>query len=147
MLAALARGGRWNAMTRPALVSINSRREGVELMGSPELGARCAVRGCMEGARYAVRGCLRCTECSPLTGGNRAPRTRFLCQFSNRQLSDPLSVQGEDRVAHGRGDRGRAGLSDAALRVGRRHDVHLDPGHVAHAEHEVLMEVALLGAA
>src|SRR5437763_10878955 len=101
----------------------------------------------MERARYAVRGCLRCTECSPLTGVNRVPRTRFLCQFPYRQLSYSLPRGRKDRVAHRWRDRGRAGLADAALRVGRRHDVHLHPGHVAHAEHEVLMEIALLGAA
>src|SRR5207302_7756021 len=99
-------------MTRPALVVTKSRRETVELMGSPGT-KRCAVRGArLLPCRSIVGGR------QPAIGDNRAPRTASLCQFSNRQLSDPLSVQGKDRVAHGRGDRGRAGLADAALRVG-----------------------------
>src|SRR2546423_9854079 len=124
-------------MTSPAPVATKSRRERVELMGPPEY-----VRVRVRGTRWPPM-----HQKPSVSGGNRAPRTRFLCQFPYRQLPDPLPSSREDRVAYRRGDRGRARLADAALRVGRRHDMHLHPRHVAHAEHEILMEVALLGAA
>src|SRR3989442_45550 len=67
--------------------------------------------------------------------------------FPDRQLAEALPRGREDRVADGRRDRWRARLADAALGIARRHDVHLDLGHLGHPEHPVVVEVALLHAA
>src|SRR5690349_19158815 len=122
--------GRWNASTRPALVSTNSRREMLELIESlPH------TSGVGSGEWYPPAAAEGTTPYSPLP---------LLDDFSDRQLPDPFSVQGKDRVAHRRPDRRRAGLAGAALRLARRHDVHLDPWHVGLPEHQVVIEVALL---
>src|SRR5438093_8405546 len=130
-------------MTRPALVATKSRRETVELMGPPGT-KRCAVRGArLLPCRSIVGGH------QPAIGDNRALRTAHPCSgdFPYRQLSYSLSRRGEDRVRDGWRDGWRARLAHAALRIGRRHDMHLDLRPVGQAEHLVVVEVALLGAA
>src|SRR6266581_4694651 len=64
-----------------------------------------------------------------------------------RQLADALAGGREDRVRHGGRDRRRARLADSAGGFLARHDVHLDLGHFAHAQHAVVVEVRLLDAA
>src|SRR6266516_5033093 len=113
-------------MTRPVVVSTNSRREMVELMGPP---------GCVRGARCAVA-----------SGVNRAPRTAHACSgyLSDRQFSYPLPRGREDRVAYRGRDRPYARLADATLLLGARHHVHLHDGHLVDVHHRVVGEVALL---
>src|SRR5206468_11506341 len=119
--------GRWKAMTRPAAVSTNSRRVIVELMA------------CSSTAWCVVCGCRRRNQ--PLTTHHAFS---FSGHLPDRQLPDPFPGRREDRVAHGRRDRRRPGLSDAPLRVGARHDVHLDHRHFGEAQHPVVVEIALL---
>src|SRR2546430_10419190 len=127
--AAFARHGRTKAITRPAVVSTNSRRETVELMGPP---------GCVRGAR-----------CAGASGDNRAPRTTHACSsyLPDRQLSDPLPRQDEQPRPERPRDRWCPRLTDTALGVGARHDVDLHHRHLGQPEHAVVVEVALLHAA
>src|SRR5882672_4664730 len=74
---------------------------------------------------------------SPLKLGHR----------SDRQLPNAFARERENGVADRRPDRWRARFADAARRVAARHDVHLDDGHLVHAQHLVIVEVALLHAA
>src|SRR6266700_704005 len=131
---AFARQGTTNAMTRPVVVSTNSRRE----MPEAERMSDSVHQG--SGERGAV----------PLDAAEgTAPRSLLpvLGDLPDRQLSDPLSGQHEQRVAHRRRDRGCARFTDAALRVAARHDVDLHHRHLGQPEHAVVVEVALLHAA
>src|SRR5438445_1331040 len=65
----------------------------------------------------------------------------------DRRLADALAGGREDRVRHRGRDRRRARLADSAGGFRARHDVHLDLGHFAHAQHAVVVEVRLLDAA
>jgi hypothetical protein len=65
-------------------------------------------------------------------------------EIAERQLTDPLAGEREDRVTDGRRDRRGANLTDAGGLLRTRHDVHLDARRVGHAQHRVVVEVVLL---
>ena len=66
---------------------------------------------------------------------------------AQRQPSNALARGRENRIADGRRDPRRAGLSHAAGRRGARNDVHFHLGHFVDPHHVVAVEVALLHAA
>src|SRR5207247_847566 len=87
---------------------------------------------------------LTFTATLPLSASRRGGRGERSGHLPDRQSPNPLAGQREDRVAHRGRDGRRAGLADAALRVGARHDVHLDRRHAVHPQHRVVVKVALL---
>src|SRR5207244_2925829 len=60
------------------------------------------------------------------------------------ELPDPPARRRKDGVRHRGHDRRRAGLADAARRLGALDQMNLDCGRIAHAQHPVVGEVVLL---
>ena len=73
-----------------------------------------------------------------------APSSRFQQIGSYRQLAQSHTGCGVDSVEHGRGQRGGAGLTDAARSVGALDDLDLDDWSLIDPQHLIVVEVRLL---
>src|SRR5215475_9485666 len=87
-----------------------------------------------------------CPRISP-----RRPGISFLSLYQvfrlDRQPADTLARRAEDRVRHGGGDSGSAGLADSAGRIRARNDIRFNQRHLIHAKRFVIVEVGLLDSA
>src|SRR5262245_10733217 len=101
--------------------------------------------------RASTPGAWRTFGCASVRRGSASSATsaarkrlRAMSSAQQRQLADALARSREDRVGHRGRDRRGAGLADSAGRLLARHDMHLDLGHLVHAQHLVVVKVRLL---
>src|SRR5260221_82797 len=66
-----------------------------------------------------------------------------LAGWRERQAAHARAAQFCDRIGYGRCQRWNAGFAYPAGFFGARHDVHLDPRHLVHAQRAIAVEVAL----
>src|SRR6516165_9037493 len=127
---ALPPGTEWQATQSPARATY-----------SPLLSAAAAAHcACASGAAPSTnRVTARCFT------RRKSGRARRQVVIHDRQATDALAGDGEDRVRHGGHDRRRRGFADAAPGgAAAWHDVDVDLRRLGEAHHAVGVEIALL---